>query len=378
MTVRAAWLPPAGQTRADTRAAPTGTMTPAGPLTTAPGIIPGGNPLALTGTAGLQAQLDVGRAIVQGTTAQGAYSVVVTVPEVLTFTPGHAQYDRLDLVVLRVYDTLFDSTGKSLAVVEIVPGLPAAAPQPPATPACSLPLWQVRVPVGASAITWASALTDLRAYTVAAGGIRPDASTTPGAYVGQLRDTGARIERWSGTAWVPYPAALGGIAPSTLAAGSYIGQWRDGANGPERWNGSAWQPFGAWTAYTPTWTATTTNPILGNGTLVTRYSRVGKTITYVGTLRAGTTTNGGNGVWNMTLPVQAANNGITVQGPCSYVAFGSNNYIGNAAIAPGATAVGFTVKTATNAAQYDNVSNTVPVATSSVIGLSWAITYESV
>ncbi|MFF0293144.1 hypothetical protein ACFYST_08135 [Kitasatospora sp. NPDC004614] len=288
MTVRAVWLPPAGQTRADTRAAPTGTMTPAGPLTTAPGIVPGGNPLNLTGTAAMQAQLDVGRAVIQGTTAQGAYAVVVTAPEVLTFGPGHAQYDRFDLVVLRVYDTLYDSTGKSLAVVEIVPGQPIAAPQPPAAPACSLPLWQVKVPAGISAgtggITWASAITDLRVFTVAAGGVRPDASTVPGAYVGQLRDTGARIERWSGTAWVAYPAALGGIAPSSLAAGSYVGQLRDSSYGPERWNGSGWMPFAPWTVYTPTWTGVT----MGAATAHGRYCRIGKRVDVVADLVWGT------------------------------------------------------------------------------------------
>ncbi|WP_405018179.1 hypothetical protein OHV05_15430 [Kitasatospora sp. NBC_00070] len=382
MTVRAAWLPPAGQTRADTRAAPTGTMTPAGPTSTAPGITPGGNPLNLTGTAPLQASLSVGRAVVQGTLVQGAYPVAVTEPEVLTFAPGSAQWDRLDLVVLRVYDQLYDLSGKNIAAVEIVPGTPAASPQRPATPACSLPLWQVRVPVGASVgnggITWASALTDLRVYTVAVGGVRPDASTDPGAYIGQYRDTGARIERWSGSAWVGYPAALGGIAPGTLASGSYAGQYRDSATGPERWSGTAWVPLGAWTAFTPVWTASTTNPILGNGTLVGRYTRVGKTITYAGTLRTGSTTNGGAGIWNMSLPVQAANNGVITQGAASFAQLGNNNWLTVAAVPPSGTALGFTAKTNASAGSADNVSNLVPVATGNNIVLGWTVTYECV
>lgn len=59
----------------------------------------------------------------------------------------------------------------------------------------------------------------------------------------------------------------------------------------------------AWTAYTPAWTGSTTNPVIGNGTLVGRSGRIGKTI--VGckaVVLGGTTTTVGSGVYSLSLP----------------------------------------------------------------------------
>lgn len=62
--------------------------------------------------------------------------------------------------------------------------------------------------------------------------------------------------------------------------------------------------YSSWTAYTPTWTAATTNPVLGNGTLVGAYSRANTSKTIYMRLRlvAGTTTTFGSGAWSFTLP----------------------------------------------------------------------------
>ncbi|MFJ8900039.1 hypothetical protein [Streptomyces sp. NPDC102370] len=215
MTVRAAWLLPGGsgpgQTREDTRLAPLGTMTPAGELTTQPGVIPGGDPFAASGAGAMSLQIGVGRAAVQGTLAQGAYPVAVDAPEVVTFTDGSAQFARIDTVVLRVFDGLFDTSGQTLARVEVVEGDATATPTAPTLEPACLPLWDVRVPAGASAgaggIDWGSALTDRRRYTVAVGGIAPQgAAADAGAYDGQYRDAGGFLERWNAAAgtWVIY------------------------------------------------------------------------------------------------------------------------------------------------------------------------------
>lgn len=64
--------------------------------------------------------------------------------------------------------------------------------------------------------------------------------------------------------------------------------------------------FGAWTAYTPSWTAATTNPVLGNGTLVGQYMKVGRTCTVAIMLTIGSTSTFGSGFWRISLPAQAA------------------------------------------------------------------------
>lgn len=68
---------------------------------------------------------------------------------------------------------------------------------------------------------------------------------------------------------------------------------------------SAWvlmSDTGVWTSYTPTWQGSTTNPVLGNGTLVGSFARIGKTVHYRIVLTMGSTTTYGSGSWSLLLP----------------------------------------------------------------------------
>jgi hypothetical protein len=60
--------------------------------------------------------------------------------------------------------------------------------------------------------------------------------------------------------------------------------------------------FGAWTAYTPTWTGNTTNPAIGNGTIVGAYQKTGRTVSFRILLTAGSTTTFGTGFYSFGLP----------------------------------------------------------------------------
>ncbi|MFI6979307.1 hypothetical protein ACIBSV_12075 [Embleya sp. NPDC050154] len=217
MTVVAAWLTnrgdaAGGQTRAATRLTPIGTWWPTGELTSRSGLIPGGAPCLVTGTS-MTATIAVGRAIIQGSAAAGAYAVAVTVAETLVIPNGDPTNARRDIIGLRVYNNLVDASGQTIAKVERLPGTPAPSPVDPTPPvgAVWLPLARVVVPANASSgspINWGTALTDLRAFTAGHGGILPvDASNAAGSYAGQYRDTGTGLERWTGSAWTAYPPA---------------------------------------------------------------------------------------------------------------------------------------------------------------------------
>lgn len=305
MPVRSGWLSPDGQSREDTRLVSLGALTPTSPVATRSGILPGSSDgqyrisgFTLTGTTGtMSATVSPGRAVVQSTDGRGAYPVALTEYLPLTFTDGNAQYDRIDMVVLRVHDHDHDGEGRYEATVEIVEGTAAALPTVPTAPGLSLPLYEVRVPAGASAgtngIPWSTALTGRRTATVAAGGILPvTTDTTNGAYPGQYRDLNGQLQRWNGTAWADYP-----VLP-------------------------------AWQSWTPAWTTNSGNatPSYGNATVNCRYVKSGRTVHCNFTIVFGSTTNFGAGPatsdnWRFSLPVPAA----AVQSVVGFAELGVDN-----------------------------------------------------
>ncbi|MFD3570143.1 hypothetical protein [Streptomyces sp. NPDC058671] len=257
MNLRSSWVAETGQTREDTRLTQTGVTTMTNPVQVRSGVLPGsyGGQYRLSGfwtfgSAAMSATVSEGRAVIQGEISEGVFPVTLTASEVVTFAPGNAQYSRIDLLVLKIYDRLYDGGQRSEATIEIIQGAAAQDPKAPAVPPRSLPLYEVTVPAGASAgnggIPWNSSLKDLRTPVVALGGILPvEGASLPGAYPGQYQDAGGALQRWDGGAWVSYPAALGGIIPSSASTtpASYTGQYRDSSDGRfQRWNGSAWVP----------------------------------------------------------------------------------------------------------------------------------------
>lgn len=72
--------------------------------------------------------------------------------------------------------------------------------------------------------------------------------------------------------------------------------------------GLAMQGGGAWTTYTPVWTATTTNPTLGNGTIEGYFSQTGKQVMVSIELTVGSTSKRGVGAYMFSLPVPPATN----------------------------------------------------------------------
>lgn len=63
----------------------------------------------------------------------------------------------------------------------------------------------------------------------------------------------------------------------------------------------------AWTIYAPAWTATTTNPAIGNGTKTGAWNKVGSTVHFVIHLVMGSTSTYGSGNWQFDLPFGETN-----------------------------------------------------------------------
>lgn len=133
-----------------------------------------------------------------------------------------------------------------------------------------------------------------------------------------------------------------------------------------------------WTAYTPTWTAATTNPSIGNGTLAGRYTQIGKTCVLVIGLTMGSTTTYGSGEWSFSLPKTAKNtSGINYYGVAHIRNAGTANYERVAQIAPPvSTTVINTFIDPTSGSNSFNISSTVPFTWGDGDALGIEITYE--
>jgi hypothetical protein len=78
-----------------------------------------------------------------------------------------------------------------------------------------------------------------------------------------------------------------------------------GAKGDTGPSGPSASDAAAWTTYNPSWTASVTNPVIGNGTITGRYKQIGKTVFVVVKISMGTSTTYGSGIWRISLPVNA-------------------------------------------------------------------------
>ncbi|MCF2531755.1 hypothetical protein [Yinghuangia soli] len=312
MTVIAGWLtnrgdPAGGQTRAGTRLLALGAGYPTAATAVRSGLLPGGSPCQVTGS-GMTVTVAIGRGMMQGSAAAGAYPVAVTAPDAVVVTNGDPSNPRRDIVGIRVYDSLVDGSGFYKAQVEILQGAAAPSPVDPTPPvgAVWLPLARLRIPAGASAgspPTWGSIIDDLRTYTVGPGGVLPDpANTAVGAYTDQVRMRSNRLERWSGSAWVECDL------PSAITADAYA-DW------------------------IPTWSSSLGSVAIADGYMYGKSHRVARMANGYLKFKIGPSTNVGSagGQWRWTIPYAARvfidTDDVTV-GSARAFRPGISNYIG--------------------------------------------------
>ncbi|ABD94212.1 unknown [Streptomyces phage mu1/6] len=306
-------------------------------------------------TPNMTVQVSAGIAYVQNKDLAnyGAYTVVNDATVNLTIAASSGSQYRKDSVCVQVLDaeTLGTVNSASLLVVQGPYAASAGATTRGTIPPNSVVLADIAVDAGVASITSAK-ITDARQFQVASGGVLPVVSTA-----------------------VPDHPAPGQVMyltdTSVLRYGKSDGSTRQIMT-DEQLNPGAWTPF------TPTWSSLGgTQPSLGNGTLTSRWCRVGFTIHWAGKLVIGSTTGGGSGLWFMSLPVPQVADGITRLGPMNYVAAG-NNYIGEISANPAdSNRATFVVKDNNGAATAGNVSASSPLAMASGYTLLWNLTYEA-
>lgn len=131
----------------------------------------------------------------------------------------------------------------------------------------------------------------------------------------------------------------------------------------------------AWTSYTPTWTSSGTAPALGNGTLVGRYMKVGRTVTCQVNLITGSTTTYGTGNYSFALPFTSANAGATYIGNAHLLA--GTRWQGHCVISPNVTTTSPFLPTNSTTTTASQLSGTVPVTLASGHQLRMTVVYEA-
>jgi hypothetical protein len=169
--------------------------------------------VAANGTPNMSVNVGSGTVFIPGSEAagQGVYFCQndATINLAIATAPG-AGVSRIDLVVAKVIDSFY-SGGSNAWSLAVITGTAAASPAAPAAPVNSIIL--ARVSVGSQVTSIGSgAITDVRPYAAALGGIIPCSSSARPSFPYESMaaydlDTNIPIV-YNGTDWVP----LGGVA----------------------------------------------------------------------------------------------------------------------------------------------------------------------
>jgi hypothetical protein len=135
------------------------------------------NRMAVTPSSGMSISIDAGVAVIPSSSGvtNGCYRVASATAQTVTVAASDPSLPRIDLVVAAVVDN-GNSTSFSYVGMSTPSGTPASSPVPPAAPANSIVLAQIRVNAGVTSITSGN-ITDVRAFQCSPGGILPLPST---------------------------------------------------------------------------------------------------------------------------------------------------------------------------------------------------------
>ncbi|WP_230396170.1 hypothetical protein [Streptomyces blattellae] len=133
--------------------------------------------------------------------------------------------------------------------------------------------------------------------------------------------------------------------------------------------------FAARTTYSPTWTTTGTAPAIGNGTLTGRHMKVGRMVTVVINLIAGSTTTFGTGNMSFSLPFAAVSSGIAEVGASQLL--GTDRWVGGIVISSAASTVSPFVPISATNTRTDFITSTRPETLASGAQIRLSFVYEA-
>ncbi|MFJ2178881.1 hypothetical protein ACIOHE_39060 [Streptomyces sp. NPDC087851] len=134
--------------------------------------------------------------------------------------------------------------------------------------------------------------------------------------------------------------------------------------------------FDAWSSWTPTWTAATTNPAVGNGSMTGRHMKWGRTCMVNLELTMGSTTTYGAGVWSFSLPFPAAAS-VGSRVGIAHALGGSNRVAGNLVVSPSATTFTCFFPASTSVSFLNNNGASNPFVWAASHQLRCSFTYET-
>lgn len=230
------------------------------------------NSLAVTVDGSDVVTIQPGAAVIPGNAVAsgGAYRAALPVVTTGALAARDATNSRIDLVAFRALDP--DAVGTHPARtgrIEIITGTPSGTPAVPALPSLAVELARITVP--------------------ASGGGSASVDATRRVFVSP---PGGRLVVASAAA-LPAGGVLWEQAIALDTGQTYT------------WTGAAWDA-GVWKPYAMAWTAVTTNPSIGDGSLVAAYQQVGKTVHGRFAIIFGPGTSRGSGSYRFGLPVPAA------------------------------------------------------------------------
>lgn len=143
------------------------------------GLFPSSGSAPITNISAMVAGVGGFKAVVPNP-AGGSYLVQSDATINVTFDPGEAGVARSDRIIVKVYNSSQDASGRDDAAVEYLKGQSSGSAT--AVPANAILLYEIPVPAGASAggggINFTSLAIDKRFYTATAGGVIPVTDNT--------------------------------------------------------------------------------------------------------------------------------------------------------------------------------------------------------